>query len=336
MYRTGDLGYWDDEMNLNYVGRIDNQVKVRGFRVELEEIEYAISTAADLDPKVQSAVVMVVNDDPKGQSEDRKRLVGFVTPQNVDLAALRSKIAGVLPGHMRPSKLANLAVSQWSGTSCSTNDDAIQNGGRRNSKTVLTATERMISEVWKELLHLDPNAPMQKDQDFLTMGGNSILAIKAARKLASSTGHHIPVALLLRTTVLEELARAIDQYETPSLDTKPKTQSFSAYISSQDEKNVQNVTRSNPAPLSYMEEELFYSHTESGTRSAFNTVIQFTLTGAINTKALAESFKAVQRENPIMRARYAVDAQGHPSRFTTEDVSSAQCVDGDQWDDEKM
>ncbi|GKT97220.1 nonribosomal peptide synthase [Colletotrichum tofieldiae] len=355
MYRTGDLGYWDGEMNLNHVGRIDNQVKVRGFRVELEEIEHDISTAADLDPKVQSAVVMVVNDDPKGQSEDGKRLVGSVTPQDVDLAALRSKIAAVLPGHMRPSqmmalselpmtsnykadrrKLANLAVSQWSGTSCSASDDAIQNGDRRNGETVLTATERMISEVWKELLHLDPNAPMQRDQDFLTMEGNSILAIKAARKLASSTGRHIPVALLLRTTVLEELARAIHQYETPSLDTKPKTQSFSAYISSQDEKNVQNVTRSNPAPLSYMEEELFYSHTESGTRSALNTVIHFTLTGAINTKALAESFKAVQRENSIMRARYAVDAQGHPCRFTTEDVASAQCVDGDQWDDEKM
>ncbi|KAL2751985.1 hypothetical protein ACRALDRAFT_1007025, partial [Sodiomyces alcalophilus JCM 7366] len=339
MYRTGDLGYWDDEMNLNYVGRIDNQVKVRGFRVELEEIEHAISTAADLDPKVQSAVVVVVDNGPKGQSEEGKRLVGFVTPQNVDLAALRSKIAAVLPGHMRPSQMMGLlelpTTSNYKADRRKLADLAMQNGGGKNGETVLTATERVISEVWKELLHLDPNAPMQKDQDFLAMGGNSILAIKAARKLASSTGRHIPVALLLRATVLEELARVIDQYETPSLAAKPETQSFSAYISSQHEKNVQNGTTSNPTPLSYMEEELFYSHAESDTRSAFHTVIQFTLTGAINTKALAESFKAVQRENPIMRARYAVDAQGHPCRFTTEHVASAQCVDGDQWDDEK-
>ncbi|KAK1573955.1 amino acid adenylation, partial [Colletotrichum navitas] len=64
--RTDYLGYWDEEMNLNYFGRIGNQVKVRGFRVKLEEIGHAVSTAADMDPKVQNAVVITMNDDPQG------------------------------------------------------------------------------------------------------------------------------------------------------------------------------------------------------------------------------------------------------------------------------
>ncbi|EFQ26041.1 amino acid adenylation [Colletotrichum graminicola M1.001] len=53
-------------VHLNYVGRIDNQAKVHGFRVELEEAEYAISTAADMDPRVQNAVAIIVDNNPQG------------------------------------------------------------------------------------------------------------------------------------------------------------------------------------------------------------------------------------------------------------------------------
>lgn len=362
MYRTGDLGFWDDEMNLNYVGRIDHQVKVRGFRVELEEIEHAI-LATDLDPCVQNAVVMVVDDHAKNgngdnhreQSEDDKRVVGFLTPQNVNLVALRAKIAAVLPSQMRPSQimalselpktsnykadrraLAALAVSKWSGRPSSPSDNSIQtiNGG--NGETRLTATEKMISTIWKELLHLDPRFILQKDQDFLAIGGNSVLAIRAARMLASSIGHHVPVALLLRKTVLEELACAIDQYDTPSLSANPETESFSAYLSSSASHPVPGDLMSNSAHLSYMEEELFYSHGASDTRSAFNTIVQFVLSGAIDTKALVKSFTAVQRENPILRARYTVDTQGRPCRVTRDDVADVRCFVGDEWNDDRM
>ncbi|RYP42068.1 hypothetical protein DL767_000580 [Monosporascus sp. MG133] len=365
MYRTGDLGYWDDEMNLNYVGRIDNQVKVRGFRVELEEIEHVI-LATDLDPCVQNAIVMVVDDhaktrnedNPREQSEGDKRVVGFVTPQNVNLVALRARIAAVLPSHMRPSQmmalselpktsnykadrkaLAALAVSEWSGRSGrsgSASDNSIQAGDGENGEASLTATERMISKTWKELLHLDPHFPLQKDQDFLTIGGNSVLAIRAARKLASSIGRHVPVALLLRTTVLKELARAIDQYGTPSLSANPQTESFSAYLSSSIPHTAPGDVMSNSPHLSYMEEELFYSHRASDTRSAFNTIVQFVLRGAIDTEALVKSFTAVQRENPILRARYTVDTQGRPCRVTSDDVAYARCFVGDEWNDDQM
>ncbi|EFQ26042.1 amino acid adenylation domain-containing protein [Colletotrichum graminicola M1.001] len=122
--------------------------------------------------------------------------------QDVALAALRSKIAAVLPSHMR-----SLQWMALTGLPTASN---------------YKADRRRLS---------GPGNFPGKDQDFLTIGGNSILAIKAAR-------------------------------------------------------------------------ELFHFHTATGTRSAISTVIRFTFTGVIDTEALAESFKVVQRENSIMRARW--------------------------------
>ncbi|KID81043.1 Condensation domain protein [Metarhizium guizhouense ARSEF 977] len=362
MYRTGDLGFWDDEMNLNYIGRIDNQVKICGFRVELEEIEHAI-LGADLDTRVHSAVIMVVDahakngnqDDPTQWSKNDKRVVGFVTPQNVNLAALRAQITAILPSYMWPSQMITLselprtinskadrkalmalAVSKWSANN---SDGLIQPYDyKKKDEASLTATEKMISKIWKELLHLEPLFPIQKDQDFLTIGGNSVLAIRAARELASSIGRHIPVALLLRTTVLEELALAIDQYNTlsSSIARDLETESFSAYLSSSGLHTLPDNVLSNSPHLSYMEEELFYSHHASDTKQAFNTIIQFVLNGTINIQALIQSFSAIQLNNPILRSRYTIDSQGRPCRVTSDNVADARYFVGDEWNDNKM
>ncbi|KAB8228305.1 nonribosomal peptide synthetase hasD [Aspergillus alliaceus] len=363
LFYTSDLGYWDNDMRLSYVGRIDNQVKIRGFRVELAEIEQAI-LASDLDPCVQTAVAIVVDDHAEdgGESDtgeyagDRKRVVCFVALQTVNLAALRSGISAVLPCYMRPSQLialpelpttsnykadrkvlAALAASHWSGAFLTAIEDSIQeDSDPEHDETGLTTTEKMISTTWKELLHLDPRVQLQKEQDFLTIGGNSVLAIRAARQLASLVGRHVPVALLLRSTTLKELALAIDEYGTPRLSANLETESFSAYLSSPLSHPVSGDIVSKSPHLSYLEEELFYSHQASDTRCAFNTVIQSVLSGAIVTKALVESFTAVLCENPILRARYPTDAQGRPYRLISNDVTDALCIAGNEWSDEKM
>jgi gliotoxin/aspirochlorine biosynthesis peptide synthetase len=108
MYRTSDFGYWNEDMKISYVGRVDNQVKVRGFRVELEEIESTLLAAGK--DKVQSAAAIAMDNDGGDGSGGGLRIIGVVTPEDVDVAALRARLAFSLPSYSRPSQI--LAVSE--------------------------------------------------------------------------------------------------------------------------------------------------------------------------------------------------------------------------------
>lgn len=351
MYRTGDLGSWDEDMTtLRYAGRIDHQVKVRGFRVELEEVEQAL-LAADLPVRVKSAVAIVVDNEQQGGQGD-KRIVGVVTPENVDVSALRSQLVAVLPSYMRPSQvlalpvlprsgngkadraaITALAISSWSHSGeVVKNTDLVEIGG--GPQTALTATELLISEVWKKLLKLGETTPVRKDDDFLAIGGNSILAIKAARMITSSIGHHIPLALLVRKTVLEDLAEAIDEKAAKSSSAVKDDVTFSTYRSSAVTGTTQTQQPSNILPLSYLEEELFYSHHASDTKSAFNTVFQFVARGRLNKPALFEAIRALVRENSILRSRYVI-ADGRPCRLISDREFNPTGHVGDEWSKEK-
>ncbi|KUI71285.1 Nonribosomal peptide synthetase 5 [Cytospora mali] len=346
MYRTGDLGSWNEDMTLSYRGRIDHQVKVRGFRVELEEIEHAI-LAADLDIRARGAVALVVDSSTQEGNQDDKRIVAFVTPQDVDAAALRAQIATVLPSYMRPSQLFTLSALPRSQNGKADREalrslavsSRAENGVAGNAASGeslddqddLTPTEYLVKQVWCKLLGLNEKTVIRKEDDFLSIGGNSILAIKAARMIASSVGQHVPLALLIRKTVLQDLAEAIDQQVSHSVTAAGKT--FSAFCSSA-ESNHSNHPHSKMLSLSYLEEELFHWHNTSDTKSAFNTVFQFIISGAVNQPALVEAFKALVRENPILRSRY-VTADGRTCRLLSDRELVPRCYKVDEWSAER-
>ncbi|MFD3471226.1 amino acid adenylation domain-containing protein [Streptomyces sp. NPDC058682] len=97
MYRTGDLGRWQADGDLDYLGRIDDQVKLRGFRIELGEVESALARC----PQVARAAAVVREDQP-----GHRQLVGYVVPDEggaLDEEALRGRLAGLLPEYMVPA-----------------------------------------------------------------------------------------------------------------------------------------------------------------------------------------------------------------------------------------
>ncbi|KAL4990743.1 hypothetical protein BDW68DRAFT_153794 [Aspergillus falconensis] len=301
MYRTGDLAYWDSSRNLVYVRRVDNQIKVRGYRVELEEIERALGRA---DSSIRSAAAIVA---------DNVRIIAFVAPETVDVSALRRQLVTLLPKYTRPTEIFALPSLP---TSANFKIDRqalldLARTSKGHGEMPSTPTETLIADVWKNLLQsrLDPAREIQRDDDFLGIGGNSLLSIEAARSISTALSHQIPISVLIRETVLSDLARKVDQYMIDVSSENGRTEkgttcSFASYLNA----NPTPTSRAEDTTApSYLEEELFHLYSQTDTKSAFHVAVQFIVTGPVNHEALCDAFTAVIRENPILRARYFVE-----------------------------
>ncbi|KAL4972932.1 hypothetical protein BDW66DRAFT_154278 [Aspergillus desertorum] len=319
MYRTGDLAYWNTFRNLVYVRRVDNQIKVRGYRVELEEIERALGRA---DSSIRSAAAIVADD---------VRIIAFVAPETVDISALRRQLVTLLPKYTQPTEI--FALPSLPTTPNFKVDRRALLDLARSSKghgeMPSTPTETLIAGIWKTLLQsrLGPVQEIQRDDDFLGIGGNSLLSIEAARSISTALSHRIPISVLIRETVLSDLARTVDDYIAEAYRKNGKTKdgttcSFASYL------------KANPTPSSHaegitapLEEELFYLYSQTDTRSAFHVAVNFVVTGPVNHEALCDAFTALIRGDPILRARYSVE-QGVLRRTISEQVFPPQIYIG--------
>ncbi|MFP1627379.1 non-ribosomal peptide synthetase [Streptomyces sp. 5K101] len=203
MYRTGDRVRWRADGTLDYLGRVDHQVKVNGFRVELGEIEAVLTSR----PEVAAAVV-VVRQDGTGAA-----LAGYVVPSpgaSPDLAELRDWLATRLPAYMIPSltSLAELPLAvggkvdraalsaRPAGTAA---QDAPDGGALPEGEFEVT-----VAEAWQEVLGRER---VLATDDFFALGGHSLMALRVVANLKRRLGVVIPTRLVYRHPVLRDLAR---------------------------------------------------------------------------------------------------------------------------------
>ncbi|MBI3408784.1 MAG: amino acid adenylation domain-containing protein [Planctomycetes bacterium] len=187
LYRTGDMGRWTTDGEIEYLGRADTQVKIRGFRVELSEIEAVLLEC----PLVQAAVV-AVHTDPGGMQQ----LIGYVIIRDgkeLEEEAIRSVLRARLPYYMVPTILEPLAnfptlpsgkVDRRSLPAprprvAPMSDDPNRQGPR-------TDLEKQIAEVWEGLFA--PRKISIKDDFFLDLGGHSLLAARMTSQLRKNSG----------------------------------------------------------------------------------------------------------------------------------------------------
>jgi acyl carrier protein len=189
MYRTGDLVRWDAAGELVFLGRADGQVKVRGFRVELGEIEAVLAARDDV---AQAAVV--VQEDPLGD-----RLVAYVVPaagHTLDATALRQAAATALPGYMVPAAVVELDALPLSATGKLDRRalPAATFTAGPGSRQPASDSERTVCDLFARVLEVDQVGP---DDSFFDLGGHSLLAAMLLARLRQQFGLTISLKTFL-------------------------------------------------------------------------------------------------------------------------------------------
>jgi amino acid adenylation domain-containing protein len=210
LYRSGDLARRLPNGDLEYLGRIDHQVKLRGFRVELGEIESVLAQDAD----VREVVVLARQDEPGDQ-----RLVAYLSMrQRADadegkvIERLRALARARLPEYMVPSAFVFLGALPLTENGkvdrrALPAPKSARGDRDRPFAAPRSATEIAIAEVWRQILRLDR---VGADESFFDLGGTSLLAVRAAGELRRRLGVDVPVVKMFEHPVLQDLARVLE------------------------------------------------------------------------------------------------------------------------------
>ena len=215
MYRTGDLVRRRADGTLDFLGRVDHQVKLRGYRVELGEIEARLCEL----PSVREAVVVAREDSPGD-----KRLVAYLTTKGeAEEEALRNHLAASVPDYMVPGHFVFMdAFPLTPNKKVDRNRlPAPDQVKRRRDPGEYVApeghTERIIAEVWSRILGVDR---IGSKESFFDLGGHSLLAVQAHRELKKELGVDMAITDIFRHPTLGALAAHLDNRgkDTKKLD----------------------------------------------------------------------------------------------------------------------
>lgn len=195
IFRTGDRGYRDADGRLHFLGRIDDQIKVRGYRIEPGEIRWQILTL----PGIQDAYVTMTD----GQ------LVAYVEQPQPDTAHLRDHLAARLPDHMIPT--AFVSLPRLPRTVIGKIDRAalpspVVSPARTDGAPPSTGLERHIARIWAEVLGREQ---VSRTDNFFDLGGHSLLLLVAHARITDELGMDTPVTTLFRFPTVEALARRL-------------------------------------------------------------------------------------------------------------------------------
>lgn len=201
MYRTGDVARWLTNGAVEYLGRSDDQLKIRGQRIELGEIDRVMSALPDVAQAVSHACVF---NQAAATGGDARQLVGYLVSDSglpLDTAALKARLAEQLPPHMVPVVLMQLADLPLSANG-KLDRKALPLptlGGERSGRPPEPGMETLVATAFSQLLGCEVN---DIDADFFVLGGHSLLAMRLAAQLSRQLARQVtPGQVMVASTV---------------------------------------------------------------------------------------------------------------------------------------
>ncbi|RDW67401.1 Non-ribosomal peptide synthetase [Aspergillus mulundensis] len=252
MYRTGDLVRQMEDGSLTYVGRSDGQVKIRGQRVEIGEIEHHVSEHPTV---VENVMVYPRRGPAQSQLVGIVTLHGFISPVSADdiqttpldqlphaleqTSSVRQHLHSCVPDYMIPNywvsltsmphntsdKIDRRCLTQWLETMDVGCFEAITQSRTEDSTTPTTPEEQSIQTVWADVLHV-PVGKMSLNRPFLSVGGDSVTAMQVVSKCRFQYAIYVSVRDVLQCDSITQLAKkAVVKSTSPTTDTQPSTSS---------------------------------------------------------------------------------------------------------------
>lgn len=201
MYRTGDVARWLANGAVEYLGRSDDQLKIRGQRIELGEIDRVMSALPDVGQAVSHACVF---NQAAATGGDARQLVGYLVSDSglpLDTAALKARLSEQLPPHMVPVVLMQLAELPLSANG-KLDRKALPLptlGGERSGRPPEPGMETLVAAAFSQLLGCEVN---DIDADFFALGGHSLLAMRLAAQLSRQLARQVtPGQVMVASTV---------------------------------------------------------------------------------------------------------------------------------------
>ncbi len=287
LYRTGDIVHFRPDLAIEFLGRVDYQVKLRGFRIEPGEIEAALLEH----PAVNECVVVLW-----GESPEEQRLVAYVaaaTEQSPGPEELRAFLRELLPHFMIPGTF--LAVPQLPRTATGKLDrQALPAPPQVEADNALvlppaTPTEEVVAGTWQEVLE---RTEIGRDANFFDLGGHSLLGTQVISRLRRAFDVDLAIASLFHSPTVRGLAEEIDAaLEATGGASLPP---------------IRPVPRDRVLPLSFAQQRLWFLNQAALDNPAYNVPRVTRLEGELDIPALAATFDEILRRHEILRTSYPV------------------------------
>jgi hypothetical protein len=296
LYRTGDLVRFRPDGQLEFLGRADRQVKVRGFRIEPGEIEVQIAEY----PGVREAVVVPYEAGPRDL-----RLAAYAAAPGPDAPSapeLRAFLRARLPEHMVPSSFTFLPalpltpggkIDRRALPPPSAEGGAAPAGG---TAAPATPTEELLAGIWSEVLG---RTEIGSADDFFDLGGHSLLHRPGAGRVRAAFGVEVPVRAVFETRTLAALARQVDAM-------------LQAGVAGAAPPPLARSPRNRPLPLSFAQKRLWFLDRLEPGSPVYNLALAFRLSGPLDAAILERSLDEVFRRHEVLRTSFTEGEDGEP------------------------
>ena len=288
MYKTGDLARWAMSGELEFLGRADDQVKLRGFRVELGEIRARLLEIES----VNDAVVTVRNN---GRGDPT--LVAYVVPVKLNgletqfIETCRRHLAAHLPEYMVPPAFVALPALPLT-----PNGKINRAALPAPSETVAdeyvapaSELEHRLTEIWQEILQAP--VPLSMSANFFELGGHSILAMRLLARVNQEYGATLPIQSLFSAPTLKAFARLVDHSDKHR------------------QAAIRPASRKEPLPLSFAQQRLWLVDQMEGGSAHYHLQLRFFIEGGLDLPALNAAIEGVVTRHESLRTVIVMHAQ---------------------------
>lgn len=297
LYRTGDLARRRADGMIECLGRADLQVKVRGYRIELKEIEAALGDHAS----VRAGIV-----EPRRDANGDVRLIAHVVAKSgsqISASGLRDFLKSRLPVHAIPS--AFLFLDQVPLNAHGKLDRSAllappqeESAGTEAAVPARRFTEKVLSDIWIDLLKVES---ISVTDNFFDLGGHSLLAGQAMARVARALGVSLPIKTIFEAPTIEDLARQVDE----AVATKPQKPAAS----------VPRLADNGPPTLSIAQDQMMRIEQNLPDLPLFNLPFAFHLEGPIDPRTLAQAIDEIVRRHESLRTAFGWNGQEPVSRI---------------------